>query len=75
MKTIEDEFYKITEHNPVKTTPSTDSLIPPTPLQVRIDQKYPGIVHGDISPSPTKTTVKRINENELAESSRQNVNS
>jgi hypothetical protein len=63
MKTIEDEFYKITDHNPVKTAPSTDSLIPPTPLQVRVDQKYPVIVNGAPS-SPTKTTIQRIDEEE-----------
>lgn len=58
MKTIEDEFYKITEHNPVKTAPATDSLIPPTPLQVVVDQKYPTIVNGETS--PIGTTVRRI---------------
>jgi hypothetical protein len=62
MKTIEDEFYKITEHNPAKTSPSIDSLIPPTPLQVIVDQKYPAIVNEskeDEAPSPNKTTVSR----------------
>jgi hypothetical protein len=69
MKNIEDEFYKITDHNPVKTVPTTDSLIPPTPLQVVVDQKYPTLVNGEASPNTT--TIRR---NESIESSGDNVN-
>jgi len=71
MKTIEDEFYKITEHNPVKTTPTTDSLIPPTPLQIVVDQKYPTLVNGETSPLPT-TTIRKFSES--VEGSGTNVN-
>jgi hypothetical protein len=63
MKNIEDEYYKITEHSPVKNLPisNADSLIPPTPLKIVVDQNSPDKVNGsDSTPNETYTTVRRI---------------
>jgi hypothetical protein len=75
MKNVEDEYYKITEHSPVKTHPmsSPDSLIPPTPLNVIVAQNSHDTLNGgSITPGKTDDTTVRRYDGENAESSRQN---